>query len=141
MILHIVYLLNSVLIGQFSTQALVVVGSRFLEPNVTSLGFVFLRNTAILPSIFSNEFSFSLDVRDIGIPLQFYLAVNNFNYLTSFCFFLVKKDIDKYALINYSLVSYPNFTESYADVFVKVNAVAIKVVFLIYLLPSSIHSS
>ncbi|KAL9983277.1 hypothetical protein ACROYT_G005423 [Oculina patagonica] len=33
--------------------------------------------------------------------------------------FPVKKDIDKYALINYSLVSNPNFTESYADVFIK----------------------
>ncbi|XP_020623249.1 bactericidal permeability-increasing protein-like [Orbicella faveolata] len=33
--------------------------------------------------------------------------------------FPVKKEIDKYALINYSLVSNPNFTESYTDIFIK----------------------
>jgi len=33
--------------------------------------------------------------------------------------FPVQKQIDKYAVINYSLVSNPNFTESYADVFIK----------------------
>ncbi|KAJ7390728.1 hypothetical protein OS493_022809 [Desmophyllum pertusum] len=33
--------------------------------------------------------------------------------------FPVKKQINKYAVINYSLVSNPNFTDSYADVFIK----------------------
>ena len=38
-------------------------------------------------------------------------------------FFVVKKQIDKFAVINYSLVSSPNFTESYADVFIKVSII------------------
>ena len=36
-------------------------------------------------------------------------------------FIPVQKQIGKYAVINYSLVSNPNFTESYADVFIKVS--------------------
>lgn len=39
--------------------------------------------------------------------------------------FAVKKQIDKYAVINYSLVSNPNFTDSYADVFIKVSVTEI----------------
>ena len=42
-------------------------------------------------------------------------------------YFVVKKEIDKYALINYSLVSSPNFTESYTDIFIKVSKTKITV--------------
>lgn len=43
----------------------------------------------------------------------------NTNAEKSLSTFPVKKQIDKFAVINYSLVSSPNFTESYADVFIK----------------------
>lgn len=37
--------------------------------------------------------------------------------------FVVQKQINEYALINYSLVSNSNFTETYADIFIKVSLV------------------
>lgn len=43
----------------------------------------------------------------------------NINAEKALSTFPVKKAIDKYALINYSLVSNPNVTESYMDLFIK----------------------
>lgn len=54
-----------------------------------------------------------------------YISNGNFQSFNFSLDFAVKKQINKYAVINYSLVSNPNFTDSYADVFIKVSVTEI----------------